>query len=130
MSKFLGEEKLSISLSGENYSLCDPQEEKNLLSQTVRIRQELTQKLGYIIPKVQFIENASLDEFEFTINIHGVCVASAKAYPNFVAYYEDELNLDKTPKNAIKEKDPLSKRKLIWIPKEECENCRDCYMGH
>ena len=122
MSRFLGEERLSISLSAENYCVCDPQYEKNLLSQTVKIRQELTQELGYIIPKVQFIENASLDEFEFTINVHGVAVASSKAYPEYLVFFEDELNLEKLPKEAIKEKDPLSKRKLVWIPKELCEN--------
>ena len=122
MSKFLGEEKLSISLSSENYCLCDPMTEKNLLSQTVKVRQELTKDLGYIIPKVQFIENASLEEFEFSINIHGVSVANAKAYPQHIAFFEDELNLDKAPKNAIKEKDPLTKRKLVWVPSEECEN--------
>lgn len=122
MSRFLGEEKLSISLSGENYCLCDPMIEKNLLSQTVKIRQELTNDLGYIIPKVQFIENSSLDEFEFSINIHGVSVASSKAYPNHVLFYEDELNIDKLPKNAIREKDPLTKRKIVWIDKNECEN--------
>lgn len=122
MSKFLGEERLSISLSAENYSLCDPQLEKNLLSQTVKVRQELAQELGYIIPKVQFIENSSLDEFEFSINIHGVAVAQAHAYPDYVVFWEDELNLEKIPKNAIKEKDPLTKRKLVWIPKKECEN--------
>ncbi len=122
MSKFLGEEKLSISLSSESYSLCDPKNEKNLLSQTVRVRQELTNDLGYIIPKVQFIENASLDEFDFSINIHGVSVVSAKAYPDYLAFFEDELNFDKIPKEAIKEKDPLTKRKMLWIPKELCEN--------
>lgn len=122
MSKFLGEEKLSISLSSENYCLCDPKLEKNLLSQTVRVRQELTNNLGYIIPKVQFIENASLDEFEFSINIHGVNIINAKAYPNHLAFFEDELNIDKAPKNSIKEKDVLTKRKMLWIPKNECEN--------
>lgn len=122
MSKFLGEEKLSISLSAENYCLCDPKLEKNLLSQTVKVRQELTKELGYIIPKVQFIENSSLEEYDFSINIHGVSVVNAKAYPNHVAFFEDELNIDKTPKNAYKVKDPLTKRKIIWIDKEECEN--------
>ena len=122
MSKFLGEEKLSINLSSENYSLCDLSQNKNLLSQTVKVRQELTKNLGYIIPKVQFIENTSLDEYEFTINIHGVSVVSAKAYPNHLAFFDDELNIDKIPKNSFKTKDPLTKRKLIWINKEECEN--------
>lgn len=122
MSKFLGEEKLSINLSQENYSLCDPKDSKSLLSQTVKVRQELTKELGYIIPKVQFIENASLDEYEFTINIHGVSVISAYAYPEHIAYFEDELNLDKAPKDSYKTKDPLTKRKIIWIKKEDCKN--------
>ena len=122
MSKFLGEERLSINLSSENYSICNPTDEKNLLSQTVKIRQELTQKLGYIIPKVQFIENTSLDEYDFSINIHGVPVVKAKAYPNYLAFWEDELNFDKIPKDAIREKDPLTKRKILWIPKEDCKN--------
>jgi len=120
MSKFLGEERLSINLSQENYSICNPQEEKNLLSQTVKVRQELTKTLGYIIPKVQFIENTSLDENEFTINIHGVSVISAKAYPNHLAFFEDELNIAKLPKNSFKVKDPLTKRKIVWIDRKEC----------
>ena len=122
MAEFLGEEKLSISLSNENYTLCDTKRVDNLLSQTVRVRQILTQELGYIIPKVQFIENNTLNEFEFTINVHGVAVASSKAYPDYVAYFEDELNLDKAPNNSHRMKDPLTKRKLIWIKKEDCEN--------
>ncbi len=122
MAKFLGEEKLSISLSQENYSLCNPQKEKNLLSQIVKVRQELTKELGYIIPKVQFIENTSLDEFEFSINIHGVGVMRSLAYPNHLAFFEDELNIEKAPKDSYRTKDPLTKRKLIWIPKNECEN--------
>jgi len=122
MSKFLGEDKLSINLSQENYALCNPKEEKNLLSQTVKIRQELTKELGYIIPHVQFIENDALDENEFTINIHGVSVIGAKAYYDHIAYFEDELNIDKIPTNAYREKDPLTKRKVIWIKKEDCKD--------
>ncbi len=122
MTKFLGEQKLSISLSSENYCLCDPALEKNLLSQTVKVRQELTNELGYIIPKVQFIENSSLDEFDFSINVHGVSVICAKAYPGYLAFFEDELNFDKPPKKSFRVKDPLSKRKIIWIEKEECQN--------
>ena len=102
MSKMLGVEKLSISLSSENYTLCDSTRVDNLLAQTVKVRQDLTKDLGYIIPKVQFIENNTLDEFEFTINIHGVAVAKSFAYPDYTMFFEEELNLDKAPKNSIK----------------------------
>ncbi len=122
MEKFLGEDKLSISLSSENYCLCNPDVENNLLAQTIKTRQDITKELGYIIPKIQFIENSSFDEDEFSINIHGVSVVSGKVYPNHLAYFEDELNIDKAPKNSHKTKDPLTKRKLIWIDKKDCEN--------
>lgn len=122
MAVLLGEEKLSISLSSEVYSICNLQNEKNLLSQTVKVRQELTKKLGYIIPKVQFIENSSLEEYEFTINIHGVAVANGFVYPDCLAFFEDELKIEKTIKHAHKTKDNLTKRKLIWIKKEDCRD--------
>ena len=122
MSKYLGEEKLSISLSSNNYRLCDTKRVENLLAQTVKVRQQLANSLGYIIPKVQFIENSSLEEFEFTINIHGIPIVSSYAYPDYIAYFEDELNIDKAPKNSIKVKDTLTGKKLIWIKKEDCKN--------
>lgn len=122
MSGFLGEEKLSISLSTENYSLCDPKLDNNLLAQTVKVRQELTKELGYIIPKVQFIENTSLEEFDFSINVHGVAVANSKAYPEYLAFFEDELNIKKLPKGSIKIKDPLTKREIAWIKKDLCKD--------
>ena len=122
MLKYLGEEKLSISLSSNNYRLCDTKRVENLLAQTVKIRQQLANSIGYIIPKVQFIENSALDDFEFTINLHGIAIVSAYAYPDHIAYFEEELNIDKAPKNSIKVKDPLTGKKLIWIKKEDCKN--------
>ncbi len=122
MTKLLGEEKLSINLSSEIYSICNPQNEKNLLSQTVKVRQELTKELGYIIPKVQFIENSSLDEYEFTINIHGVAVVNGFVYPDCLAFFEDELNTNEPIKHSYKTKDTLTKRKVVWIKKEDCKD--------
>jgi len=122
MERFLGEDRLSISLSSESYVLCDPKDENNLISQTLKVRQDLTKELGYILPKIQFIENTSLDEYDFSINIHGVSVAGAKAIPNHKAFFEDELNIEKLPKNSFKTKDPLTKRKMVWIEKSECRD--------
>ena len=122
MSKFLGEEKLSISLESGNYCLCDIANADNLLAQIVKTRQDITQELGYIIPKVKFIEDNSLDECAFTINIHGTKVMESKAYPNHYAFFEDELNIDKIPKNSKRVKDPLIKRKIVWIKDEYCKD--------
>ena len=118
MAENLGEERLSISLSEENYILNDPNQEKNLLSQTIKTRQELTKELGYIIPKVQFLENPNLEPDIFTINVHGVPVATGCAYPNYVVFLEDDLDMDEFPEDSIKDYDPVSGRPLVWIKEE------------
>ncbi len=118
MASNLGEERLSISLSEENYCLNDPCNEKNLLSQTIKTRQELTKELGYIIPKVQFIEQTELEADSFTINVHGVPVVSGFAYPDYTVFYEDDLNMDEFPAESIKDFDPTTTRPVIWIKNE------------
>lgn len=118
MASQLGEERLSISLSEENYILNDPTFEKNLLSQTIKTRQELTKELGYIIPKVQFLENAELEPNLFTINVHGVPVTSGFAYPNYVVYFEDDLDMDEFPEDSIEGIDLVSSRPIVWIKEE------------
>lgn len=118
----LGEERLSINLSEEVYCLNNPDREQNLLSQTVKIRQELTNELGYIIPKVLFVENTSLEPFEFTINIHSIPVAHAFAHPECLMYFEDELNFKKMPKGSIRYDDFITSKKIVWIPKNLTQN--------
>lgn len=122
MVQNLGEERLSIDLSEELYCLNSIQNENNLLAQTIKARQELTNELGYIIPKVRFVENPELDEFVFTISVHAVPIVEAQAYPEHLMFFEDDLNLDKFPKNSIRTKDKLSGKKIVWIEKKQCEN--------
>ncbi len=122
MAQNLGVERLSVNLSEELYTLNDSQNVHNLLEQTIKARQDLTSELGYIIPKVQFVENPDLDEYTFTISIHAVPVVTAMAYPKHLMYFEDELNIDKYPKNTIKIKDELSGKKVVWIEEKYCKD--------
>ena len=126
LSKYLGEEKLSISFSSENYTLCDTKRVDNILAQVVKTRQDLTKELGYIIPKVQFIENPTLEAFDFSINIHGVSIISSKAYPDHLVFWEDELEMDKFPKSSVRVNDTLTNRKIVWIKRDECKD----YWAH
>lgn len=118
MVSSLGEERLSINLGEEIYCLNDPIREHNLLAQTVKTRQELTKELGYIIPKVSFVDNPSLEQNEFTINIHGIPIVKALCYPNSLMYFVDELNIKKMPQGAVKAVDFITGRKIVWIPRE------------
>ncbi|MBE7705740.1 MAG: FHIPEP family type III secretion protein [Cyanobacteria bacterium SIG30] len=114
----LGEERFSICLSEELYCINNYENDENILAQTVKVREELTNELGYIIPKIKFIEEPNLNENEFTINIHGTPIVQAFAYPDYLAFFEDELNLKKYPKETIRTKDDISGRKIAWIKKE------------
>ncbi len=123
MASSLGEERLSIHLSEEIYSLNNPSKNgTNLLAETVKVRQELTSEVGYIIPKVLFLENPELNEYTFTINIHSIPIVQAQAYPNHIVYFCDELNLKKYPSNSIKGIDFITGRKIVWIEEEKAKD--------
>lgn len=123
MANALGEERLSIHLGEEIYTLNAPDADgTSLLAETVKVRQELTNEVGYIIPKVLFLENPELDEYTFTINIHSIPIVEAEAYPNHIVYFEDELNLTKFPKGSIRTIDFISGRKIVWVPKAEAKD--------
>ena len=122
MTSTLGEERLSINLGSNAYEIYSVDVERNLLSETVRIRQELAEELGYILPKVAFIENPSIEENRFSINIHGIPVAEGYVYPNHKMYFAEDLNIKNYPKGSIKEQDFITSKKIVWIPIEETKD--------
>ena len=122
MTKNLGEERLSISLNEELYCLNTYNDADNLLAHVVKVREDLTNSLGYIIPKVKLIEEPELGEYEFSINIHGTPVVKSIAYPNSLVFFADELDTKKYPKGSVKAQDPITKRNMIWINKEEAKD--------
>ena len=112
-------EKLSVELSEELGALISPDLDNNLISQGVKIRQELVNELGYIIPKIKFARESKLESYSFTISVHNVPVVSAYAYVGYVMFYEDEL---KAPKDAVKDTDVISGRKIFWLKKEKTKD--------
>ncbi len=118
----LGEEKLTIALSEELTELINPDSEINLLTKIVEVRQNLTDKLGYVIPEVKPINGDLLQANEFEINIRGTRAVKSTCYPGYVMFFKDELNLPKLPKNTIKEEDPVTGRKIVWIEEEKAKD--------
>ncbi len=121
----LHEEKLSVNLSEELLEFVDNEsdiQEEALLSATVRSRLKLTDELGYIIPKILFKDDETLNPYEFTINVRGSEVVRAFVYPNCVMYFEDELHIDKKPKNSIADTDVITGRKILWIERSQTKD--------
>lgn len=125
MFEKLYEEKLSINLSDELISYVENESEdvhETLLAETVKSRLKLTEEFGFIIPKVVFQDDETLNPYEFSIRIRGIDVFRACVYPNHTMYFEEELKLDSKIKNSITDTDYLTGKKIVWIDKSKTKD--------
>lgn len=113
------EEKFTIQLSEEILDLINLEYNEGLLSETVKIRQKLTDKLGYVIPHIHFHNDDELGQNEFSIKLHDVEVFRGLVFPNYVAYHKDEIKGYKIEENDIVAIDNITGKKLIWIKEEK-----------
>lgn len=118
MYSAIKEEKFTVNLSEEILGLVSLDNSDNLLSETVRIRQELTDRLGYVIPHIHFHSSDDLGANEFCIKIHDVEVFRTMVFPEHVVFYKDELKGYKITKDDFVITDEITGRKLVWIPRD------------
>jgi flagellar biosynthesis protein FlhA len=121
----LQEEKFSIHLSEEILEAIEPEQEtleEELVAETVKSRLKLTERLGYVIPKIVFQDDENLNPYEFSIKIRGLDVFKASVYPKYLMFFEDELNLEKKIKNSEYDVDEISGRKIVWIEKSKARD--------
>ncbi len=122
----LHEEKLAIYLSEELLSFIDSEREnfgeEQLVAETVKSRLNMTEKYGYVIPKVVFKDDENLNPCEFSIRIRGMEAFRATVYPQHKMFYADELHTEHKIKNSVNEEDEISGRKTIWVEKSKCKD--------
>lgn len=121
----LGEEKLSINLSEELLGYVDEDrdsQEEELIAETVKSRLKLTEEIGYVIPKIIFKDDETLNPFEFCIKVRGMDVFKAMIYPDHLMFFSDELKLEKKIKNSIFDIDKITGRKIVWLPKDKTKD--------
>lgn len=122
MEQKLGESKLTLAISEELIDILDNDNEYNILTQIVYIRQNLTENLGYIVPKIKIEIDDSLEENEFAIKVRGIPVLKSHAYTGHTVFFEKELNIEKLPADAIKDKDFITESDVIWINEEQAKD--------
>lgn len=110
----IGEEKFTVNLSEELIDLVSPDNKDDLLSETVKSRQKLTDELGYVIPRMVFQDEEELEPYQFSIKVHGLEVFKSMAIPEHTAFFKEELNIRK-PANTIVDKDVISGKEVWWI---------------
>ena len=122
----LHEEKLTIYLSEELLGLVDSDRntdyEDDLIAETVKSRLYITEKYGYVIPKVVFKDDENLNPCEFSIRIRGMEVFTGGVVPNSLMFYADELHTEHKIKNSVNAVDEITDRKVIWIEKDKAKD--------
>ncbi len=119
MYSSIKEEKFTVNLSEEILDLVSLDCSDNLLAQTVRVRQDLTDKLGYVIPHIHFHSSDDLNQNEFSIKIHDVEVFRTMVFPEYIVFYKDELKGYKPTEEDFVIVDEITGRKLVWISKDK-----------
>ena len=113
------QEKLSIHLSEEALDLVNPDTGGVLIAETVNVRQKLAEELGYVVPKIIFEDDENLNAFEFSIKVRGLEVINSFVYPDFLMFFEDDLQIDKKQKGAVYSVDEITGKKIVWIEEKK-----------
>ena len=111
----IGEEKFTINLGEELLEFVSPDSKNDLLSETVKSRQKLTDELGYVIPRMVFRDDETLEPYEFSIKVHSLEVFKSTAIPEHTAFFKDEVKLNKKPAGTISAKDNITGKDIWWI---------------
>ena len=122
MYSAIKEEKFVVNLSEEILEVISMEENDNLLAETVKIRQDLAERLGYVIPHIHFHNSDELLQNEFNIKIHDIEVFRSVVFPECVAFYKDELKGYKSSEEDIVVTDDITGKKMVWLPKEKVKD--------
>ena len=118
----LKEEKLKIKLSEENIDLINPDLTDNLIAYTVKARQELANSLGFVMPKIKFETDETLDENIVSFSVRGVDTLDVPIYNGYKMFFADSLNLEEYPKGSIEDIDYITEMPVVWILEENCKD--------
>ena len=122
MYSTIKEEKFVVNLSEEILEVISMEANDNLLSETVKIRQDLAERLGYVIPHIHFHNSDELMQNEFNIKIHDIEVFRSVVFPECVAFYKEDLKGYKSSEEDIVVTDDITGKKMVWLPKEKAKD--------
>ena len=118
----LREDKLKIKLSDENIDLINPDLTDNLIAYTVKARQELASSLGFVMPKIKFENDETLDENIVSFVVRGVDALSVPIYNGYKMFFTESLQLEEYPKGTIEDIDYITEMPVVWILEENCKD--------
>lgn len=122
MYSTIKEEKFVVNLSEEILELISMDYSDNLLAETVKIRQNLTEKLGYVIPHIHFHNSDELSQYEFNIKIHDIEVFRSTVFPGYLAYFTEDIKGYKLTEEDYVVEDEITGKKIAWIAQDKVKD--------
>lgn len=121
MFEKLDVKKITILLSEELIELVNPDNHAELITESVKIRKDLTEKLGYVIPAIQFRVDDSLEAAQYKIKVRDMDVLEGRVFTGYKMFYKKDLELTKKPQGAIEDVDWLLDEKVWWIENDKTQ---------
>lgn len=115
-------DKLSIVISDELLDMVNPDKEAKLVAQTVKVRQDLTNKLGYVIPAIRFTDSETLESNEYSINVRGIPTLTGRVFAGHRMFYENQVHFDRKPKGTIEDVDSINAEPVVWIEESKTKD--------
>lgn len=111
----ISQDLLTIVVSYELSELIDSEKDGDLIAESVKLRQKLTDKLGYVIPRVHFSISDEMNENEYGISVRSLKTLKGLVYPGHRRFFPGQSNLENTPEDAIEDFDPISENRVFWL---------------
>lgn len=117
----LGVDVISLQVGSNLISIADPKRGGNLFPHIQELRTAITDKYGFVLPKIRIMDSLILDENEFAICIRNKLVAKCKVYPGQLAAFTVEWTNEQmtVPETTNFEIDPITKYPIYWIKPED-----------
>jgi len=115
MYKRINQDLLTIEVSYELAELIDNEKDGDLIAESVKLRQKLTDELGYVIPGIHFTISDEMCENEYRIKVRNLEVLRGVVYPGYKRFFPGQSNLDNIPDVAIEDVDIVNDRQVFWI---------------
>jgi len=121
----IGQDIITITVSEELIDLIDNETNGELILESVRLRQNLADNLGYILPPLRFTCSDEVGENQYKISIRKFTALAGVAYNGYRMFYPGQANIQRKPKGAIESVEPVLGKKVFWIEEEKTKDFWD-----
>lgn len=112
----LGLDPLSLKAGRSLIPLIDPAQKGALLERITLIRYQIGQELGFVIPGVRVMDDLSLPQNQYVIEIRGTKVSTGDAFMNHHRIYMRLADAKAKKLSGIEARDPISQDLVTWVP--------------